>query len=63
VQAVEVGPAGEGAVAEDAELAAGDEHDLRAALAQGLGALGAVGEQRQDLLQAKVGRKRRKPDF
>ncbi|MBV9846956.1 MAG: hypothetical protein JOZ47_18105 [Kutzneria sp.] len=50
-------------MAEDAELAAGDEHDLRAALAQGLGALGAVGEQRQDLLQAKVGRKRRKPDF
>lgn len=60
-QPVQVGVAGEEAVAEGADLAAGDEHHVRADLAHRLGALRAVGEKRQRLHRVQVYGERGEP--
>ena len=55
--------AGQEPVVEQAQLGAGDEHDLGSPAANPLGALGAVGEQRQHLLGGQLKRVRREPDL
>ncbi|MGA5192915.1 hypothetical protein [Streptomyces exfoliatus] len=62
-QAVGVGVAREEAAAERADLAAGDEHDIGARLAHGLGPTGAVGEEREQPVGGKVHGKGREPDL
>ena len=56
VQPVLVGPAGKETLAEDANLAAGHEHDLRAGAAYRLGTLRAIGEERQQMLWGRAPR-------
>ena len=63
LEALVDGVAGQEPLVHQAQLGAGDEHDLATSLPEPLGPLGAVGEQRQHLVGGQLQRVRREPDL